>query len=101
MIVFSRINEYENLSEHFVRSILFSGNYCGSNKISSLGPKKLLKPQIFEKKVKLSSAEKVLTFFSRVIDHNKCQATIRNGPKGILTVIVRMIRSFLLDLRGR
>ena len=44
-------------------STRFSDNYCGSYRIISVTPKKLLKTQIFEKKGKLSSEEKILANF--------------------------------------
>ena len=40
-------------------------------------------------------------FFSRFIEHEKCQGTFYKGLRGFLTFIVQMIRSFLWDLRGR
>ena len=39
--------------------------------------------------------------FPRIIAHDICQATIYQGPQGILPNIVQMIRSFLWDLIGR
>ena len=39
--------------------------------------------------------------FPPIIAHDKCQATIYQGPQGILTNFVQMIRSLLWDLRGR
>ena len=39
-------------------------------------------------------------FFSRFIEHDKCQGTIYKGPKEVWTMIVQMRRTFLWDLRG-
>ena len=76
-------------------------NYCVSHKIISVTPGRFLKTESFEKRGNLSSEEKILAFFSRSIEHDKCQATIYKGPQGVLTNIVHMIRPFLWDLRGR
>ena len=56
-----------------------------------LGPKNLLKTQIFEKKSNISSEEKILGYFSRNIQHDKCQGTFYKGPQGALTIIVQTI----------
>ena len=42
---------------------MYSDIYCGSFKINSLGPKRLLKTQIFGAKGKLSSQEMISVFF--------------------------------------
>ena len=48
-----------------LNTTLYPENYCASYKINFLGPKRLLKTQIFEKKGYLSSEEKILAnFFS-------------------------------------
>ena len=65
------------------------------------GLKRLLKTKISEKKGKLSSEEKILAYFFRIIEYDKCQETIYKGQQCILTFIVQMIRSFHWDLRGR
>ena len=40
-------------------------------------------------------------FFSRFIEHEKGQRVFYKSPQRFLTVFVQIIRSFLLDLRGR
>ena len=55
----------------------------------------MLKTQSFGKEGKLSSEEKILAFFSLSIEHRKYQGTIFNGPQGILTINVEVIRSIL------
>ena len=74
---------------------MYSDIYCGSFKINSLGPKRLLKTQIFGAKGKLSSQEMISVFFSRIFDCDKPQGTICKGPEGILAIIVKAIRSFM------
>ena len=65
-----------------------------------LGPKRLLKTQSFEKKQNLHR-KKNWPSFSSIIEYDKCQETIYNGPECTLTTFVQMIRTFLWDLRGR
>ena len=60
-----------------------------------LGPKRLLKTQTFGKKGSLSSEKNFLAFFSRSIEHDKYQRTIYNGPHGVLTTTMEVIRSIL------
>ena len=55
----------------------------------------MLKTQTFGKEGKLSSEEKILTYFSRSIEHRKNQGTFFNGPQGILKINVEVIRSIL------
>ena len=72
------------------------GNYCGSNKINSLGPKRLLKTQIFEKKKAIFQEKKRFwPIFSRIIEYDKPQRTIYEGPQGILAITVEVKRSIL------
>ena len=60
--------------------------------INSLGPKKLLKKQIFgKKKGKLSSQEKTLAYFSRIFGCDNPQRTMCNGPKGFPAVFLEVI----------
>ena len=60
-----------------------------------LGPKWLLRTQIFEKKGKISSEKKTMwPIFSRIIECGKSQGTIFKGPKAILTITVDLIRAF-------
>ena len=54
----------------------------------------MLKTQTFEKKGNLSSEKKCLTSFSRIIEHTNTQETLYEGPKGILTFTVELIRAF-------
>ena len=39
--------------------------------------------------------------FSRIIEHDKTFEAFFKNPQGILPIIVRVIRSFSGDLRGR
>ena len=68
-----------------------SGIYCESNKITSSGPKKLIKTQISEKKAIFPVKEKILPTFSRIIDHDKCQETKFEGLQCVLTSTLQAI----------
>ena len=66
-----------------------------------LGPKNLLKTQIFEKKAIFPLKKRFWPIFSRNIQHDKCRGTFYKGPQGALTIIVQTIRTFVWHLRGR
>ena len=55
----------------------------------------LFKTQISGKKGNPSSEKKMLTNFSRIIEYEKPEATNYNGPQGILTFTVEVIKSSL------
>ena len=82
-------------------STRYSGNHFPSYKIISVTPKRLLKTQIFEKKDNFPAKKLFRPIFSRIIEYGELQRTFYRGPKGFLTAIVQVIRSFRLDLRGR
>ena len=55
---------------------MYSGNYCRSNKINSLGPKKLLNSQIFDKRSTFPVKKRRWLFLSRIIEGHKPYRTI-------------------------
>ena len=59
-----------------------------------------METQVIEKKGKLFSEDKILAFFSRIIEHEKHQDSTHKGPQVNLTNTVEVRRSFLLHLRG-
>ena len=69
--------------------------YCGSYRINSVTPKRLLETHNFERKSSLSSEKNILVKFSRNIEHNKYQETIYEGPQGFLAITVEVIESIL------
>ena len=71
-------------------STKYFDNYCGSYRINSVIPKKLLKTKTFEKKGKLSSGKSFWPVFSRLLGCDKPQGTIYEGPQGILTITVEV-----------
>ena len=60
-------------------STKFFDNYCGSYRINSVTPKELLKTQIFEKKGKLSSEEKI---WAKFLAHSRVWQTSVNTLYG-------------------
>ena len=69
-------------------------NYCGTYKIISVTPKKLLKTEIFEKS-NLMSVKNYLNIFDVIIEYEKPQGTIYKGPQRFLAFTVQAIRSIL------
>ena len=63
-----------------------------------LGTKRLLEKQRFEKK---SAKNRFWLNFCRFIEHEKSHGTYCMRTKGVCTLMVQMVRSFLWDLRGR
>ena len=68
----------------------FFDNYCGSYRINSVTPKKLLKTQSFEKKGKLSSEKSFWPVLSRILECDNPWGTIYEGPQGILAITVEV-----------
>ena len=62
---------------------------------------RLLKLKSSEKKAAFPVMKNIWPTFPRIIAHDICKAAIYQGPQGILTIIVQMIRSLLWDLSGR
>ena len=58
---------WQNSRNNLKRSMRYSGIYLGSNKINSLGPKMLLKKQIFDKKGNLSHEKNFVRYFFLVL----------------------------------
>ena len=54
---------------------MFSENDCGSFKISSLGPMRLLKTQVFRKRGKLSKNKRFWPILSRIFECDKHRGT--------------------------
>ena len=60
-----------------------------------------LKTENFEEKKGIfSKEEKTLACFFPYIGHDKSQGKTSEGPQGLLTIIVQMLKSSLWDLRG-
>ena len=89
-----------NVRKFFLRVTSCFGFYCGTYRSILLGPKSLLKRQIFEEQGKLSTEKNYLTVFSRDIEYEKLHKTFYKGPKGFLAIPVEAMRSILQDLRG-
>ena len=64
---------------------------CSSYEFVSIGPKRLLKTRIFEKKASSPVKERFWPDFSRLIEQNKSQGTLHKGPEGLLAIIVQVM----------
>ena len=71
-------------------STKFFDNYCGSYRINSVTPKKLLKTQTFEKKANFPVKKSFWPVSSRILECDKPQGTIYEGSQGILTFTVEV-----------
>ena len=74
----------------------YSDKYCGSQKITSVTPKRFFGNKNSWKKGNLSSEKKILAFFfsyNRVIEHEKSQRTLCKSPQGNLSFTAEVIRS--------
>ena len=72
-----------------------SDNYCESYRVNFSGPKRSLRTQIFGKEGKLSSEEKIMTYFAHIFERDKPQATSCKGPKDIPPFTVEALISLL------
>ena len=71
-------------------SAKFFDNYCGSYRINSVTPKKLLKTQLFEIKANFQLKKSFCPVFSLILESDKPQGTIYEGPQGVLTITVEV-----------
>ena len=77
----------------------YSGNYCGSEKINSLGPKKSIETNI--SKNRYFHDDKIFwPLFRRFNECDKPQETTYRGPPAILTTTVEFIWAFFQHLRS-
>ena len=59
-----------------------------------LRPKKLLKTQNLRKKQPFQGRKDFVPFFSRTIEHDKCQGSFFKGSQDILNFTVELLRAF-------
>ena len=97
---FSQYRVWKFSRDSFQGSKRSSDNYCGNNKIISLGPKWLLKTKIFLKKKQPFQWKKD---FGQFFSEYRLWKTSGNdlwGSNCILAKTVEVIRPFLWDLTG-
>ena len=87
---FSHSRVWQTSGDNMWGSTRFPDIYCGSYSVNSVTPEKLLKTQIFENKGKLSSEKSFWPVFSRILECDKPQGTICEGPQGFLTFTVEV-----------
>ena len=73
----------------------FSDKHCASYVFVSVGPKTLLKTQIFEKQALFPVKIRFWPIFSRIIECNKTHGKVCKGAKGIVRITVEVIKSSL------
>ena len=78
-----------------LHTTVYSDNYCAGFYINSLGHKRLIKTQNFEKKAIFPVKKSFWPIFPGLIEHDKPQKTIYKGLEGLLTGIVKVISLFL------
>ena len=76
-------------------STSYSYQYCMNYRRTFLGPNRLLKTQIFEKKGKLFTEKKFGVYFSRFIECDKAQETKYKGPQAIFIIALQFLRACL------
>ena len=79
-LIFPALSNMTNVRKHFLRVKSYSVLYCGTYRSILLGPKRLLRTQIFEKKAKLPVRKKFWPMFSPIIGHDKCQWALYKRP---------------------
>ena len=97
---FSHYREWQIAGDKLQGSTGYSESYSGSYKTISVTSKRLLKTKFFEKKSTFLVKKRFWRNFSRIIESEKTQWTVFEGPIGNLTLTVEVIRSFHKDLRG-
>ena len=64
---------------------MFPGNYCGSNRINSLGPKKSIETNISEYS-SFHDDKSLWPIFRRIMECGKPEVTIYGRPRALLTI---------------
>ena len=88
---FFELSSVTNLRKQFIRVYRLFRQLLWSLMAYFLGPKRLLKSPIFEKKAIFPMKKRFWPIFSRNIEHDNWQGTTHKGPQGILTIIVQII----------
>ena len=99
-LLFLVLPSMADIAEYYTKVTRFCDSLCASYKIISVTPTGWLKTQIFEKGYFLHRENRTGRFFSRFIEYEKTQGTNYSSPKGFVTVIVQVMRSFLEPTRS-
>ena len=92
-LILSRVT---NLTGQIKRSKKYFNFYCGSYNFVSVTPKEVVENTNFKRKKATFPVKKRLwPIFCHIIECDKLHGTIYKGAKGILTITVEVIRSFL------
>ena len=93
---FSIIIEYERPQKTIHKLTTFSGNYCGSKRINSLGPKKSIETNI-SKNGCFHDDKSLWPNFRRIVECEKPQETNYGGSQALLINTVDFIRAFFKE----
>ena len=88
--------QYEKPQGTFHTLTMFSGNYCGSKIINSLGPKKSIETNI-SKNSCFHDDKSLWPIFRRIIECEEHQKTIYGGPQALFTIAVVPVRAFFKE----
>ena len=91
---------WETSGDNLWGSRRYSDNYCGSYRINSVTPKKLLKTQLFEKKAKFPVKKSFWPVFSPILECDKPEGRIDEYPQFFLLLLLKLKGLFLLHLRS-
>ena len=95
------LSSVTNLKKHFIGVYRLVRQLLWNILEQFLGPKRLLKSQMFERKAIFPVKKSFWPVFSRNMEHDNCQRTFYKGPQGILTTLGQILWTFICDLRGR
>ena len=93
--VFLYYRVWQNSGNSLLGSTTSYGNRYACYKIISVTPNRLSKTQFFEKKAIFPAKKFFRPIFCCIIEQDRRQGTIYQGPHCNLTVIGQVIRSFL------
>ena len=77
---------------------MFPGNYCGSNRVNSLGPKKSIETNI-SKYSCFHDDKSFWPFFRRISECDEPHGTLYKGQQANLTIMVEVIRAFFKNTK--
>ena len=78
----------------------FFDNSCANDKITSLGPNRLVEKKHFKKRLFFTVTKVFKPSFTLIIECDKPQKTICEGPQASLTITADLTIAFLQVLRG-
>ena len=93
--IFLVASNAKNVNNHLIR-VQNADKFCASYEFVSIWLMRLLKTHYFEKKSKLSSEEKNLAYFSRIIEFDKTQGWFVRVQKVLWQLLWKLQHNFYL-----